>query len=275
MKLNPRPTMDKEKVIKLLEEIKARCLEPFQGTTREEQGDESYNRLLEINKRIDKEISLLREPKCKICGDIEPDETSRKAFEITKNVKDEPSQAESSEGEIANVLAKSDDEFVKHIKNSAIFYLKNKEYLSEEWSPTDSMICEKLLRLCNIVKKLKGKVQRTRHNKTSIQDKYNILAGNKCHPENYCHQCGGKNISWYVNSELWNKVVPLQSEIWCPICFVKQAEKKGIKPTAWRLSREGDKPEIDELRTENSKLKDFIERIQVEIKALKGGNNNV
>jgi hypothetical protein len=49
------------------------------------------------------------------------------------------------------------------------------------------------------------------------------------HPEDFCHRCGGPNISWSVDSEAWNSVMrPVcetgrWSEIICPICFVELA----------------------------------------------------
>lgn len=77
------------------------------------------------------------------------------------------------------------------------------------------------------------------------------LEGDKEHPENYCHLCGGKNISWYADNELWNEVTKSETilgGICCPLCFVKMAEKKSIKPPTWRLSREGDAPREIELQ---------------------------
>lgn len=83
--------------------------------------------------------------------------------------------------------------------------------------------------------------------RTEIKDlkaELNELHGDKDHPENYCHLCGGKNIIWYADNELWNEVVDKPELICCPLCFVKLAENKGIVPTAWRLSREGDVIEV-------------------------------
>lgn len=88
------------------------------------------------------------------------------------------------------------------------------------------------------------------------------LQGDKRHPEGYCHICGGKNITWYVVNELWNKVVADLSLICCPLCFVKLAEKRGIKPTAWRLSQECDSPEVDELRTQVAALEQLLGEIK-------------
>lgn len=92
------------------------------------------------------------------------------------------------------------------------------------------------------------------------------LKGDKDHPEYYCHICGGKNITWYADNELWNQVVVDIGIICCPLCFVKLAEQKGIKPTAWRLSRECDEPEVDKLRLE---IVGQIERIK-ELEAARG-----
>lgn len=100
------------------------------------------------------------------------------------------------------------------------------------------------------------------------------LQGSKGHPEDYCHLCGGRNLrAWYVGNELWNKVVGEEITILCPICFVEIAEKKGITPTAWCLSREGDAPNIlhKALRTALmlKEVLEKIEQLQAEIKWLK------
>ncbi len=96
--------------------------------------------------------------------------------------------------------------------------------------------------------------------------------GTKEHPENYCHLCGGKNISWYVDNELWNEVTKseiIPGGICCPLCFVKMAEKKGIKPPAWRLSREGDSSREIELILQTVNQKEQIEGFEVKNKYLK------
>ena len=74
------------------------------------------------------------------------------------------------------------------------------------------------------------------------------LRGSTDHPEHYCHRCSGRNaLSWYADSDVWNAVVREGDkdipEILCPICFVELAKEKGVNPTAWRLSKEGDDPE--------------------------------
>lgn len=51
------------------------------------------------------------------------------------------------------------------------------------------------------------------------------------HSEDYCHRCGGPNISWSAPSPLWNQVMrggsingPWQwDEIICPLCFAELA----------------------------------------------------
>lgn len=93
-------------------------------------------------------------------------------------------------------------------------------------------------------------------------DRLEQLSGNTKHPENYCHLCGGKNINWYADNELWNRVVDSPAMIICPICFVKMAEQKNVKPTSWRISQEGDAPEVNQLRLKAVNLSEQIEQQQ-------------
>lgn len=58
------------------------------------------------------------------------------------------------------------------------------------------------------------------------------------HPEAKCQKCGNDNVVWFAPNELWNKVVDDKTAILCPVCFVKMAEAKGIKPTGWLLQEE-------------------------------------
>jgi len=125
---------------------------------------------------------------------------------------------------------------------------------------------ELLLEACKRIKKLeaenKAVISRAEAAESDWQlaeERIQELEGDKNHPESYCHLCGGKNITWYVDNELWNKVIDSKVTILCPICFIKIAEQKNIKPTAWRLSMEGDAPEVDILRI---KLVGQVERIQ-------------
>lgn len=66
---------------------------------------------------------------------------------------------------------------------------------------------------------------------------YSGLIGKREHPEDYCHRCGGRNVGWYADSDLWNQFDPPESII-CPICFVVEAESKGVKTPAWRVCPE-------------------------------------
>lgn len=61
------------------------------------------------------------------------------------------------------------------------------------------------------------------------------------HPEDYCHKCGGPNITWFAPSPIWNKSVREhgEKEILCPVCFVQLAEAAGFNSAAWRLAPQG------------------------------------
>lgn len=48
------------------------------------------------------------------------------------------------------------------------------------------------------------------------------------HPEDYCQQCGGKNVTWNAPNDLWNTIMGKPDGIICPSCFEKRAEEKGI-----------------------------------------------
>ena len=57
------------------------------------------------------------------------------------------------------------------------------------------------------------------------------------HPEDYCEKCKQPNVTWFIQSDLWNKYSN-GHDIICPICFIKQAEASGYKPTSWELKPE-------------------------------------
>lgn len=70
------------------------------------------------------------------------------------------------------------------------------------------------------------------------------------HPESTCEHCGGLNVSWHVESPLWNKVVRSEGDyepMLCPRCFAVMAYRAGIDKH-WVLSIED---------TEASVLKDL------------------
>lgn len=68
-------------------------------------------------------------------------------------------------------------------------------------------------------------------------DRLQKLEGTDDHPEHRCDRCRGRNITWYTDSALWNRVARKWG-ILCPICFVEIAEEMKIIPTAWQLSLE-------------------------------------
>ena len=63
------------------------------------------------------------------------------------------------------------------------------------------------------------------------------------HPEDYCHRCGDKNISWWIDPAVWNPIMRpngpdapwLWNEIICPQCFTEMFEKR-YPDAIWQLS---------------------------------------
>lgn len=58
--------------------------------------------------------------------------------------------------------------------------------------------------------------------------------GRERDPEEYCHRCGGRNISWYTPGGVWDPVMrPVPGSEWkwneiiCPLCFVELAGGDG------------------------------------------------
>lgn len=104
------------------------------------------------------------------------------------------------------------------------------------------------------------------------------------HPEDYCHRCGGRNIGWYADSDLWNRFDPPESII-CPICFVIEAEAKGVTTPAWRVAPEDISDEkqrlfvrlheqrdrLAELEQKNARLSGRVGNLHQEIKQIKRG----
>lgn len=58
------------------------------------------------------------------------------------------------------------------------------------------------------------------------------------HPEDRCEKCGGPNVTWFAPNHLWNEVARTQDcdPMLCPVCFIKAAEEKGVKPSSWRVA---------------------------------------
>lgn len=65
------------------------------------------------------------------------------------------------------------------------------------------------------------------------------------HPEDFCHRCGCPNVSWYIDSAVWNKVMRggavdgwgAWQEIICIPCFMELAEAH-YGACTWRITRE-------------------------------------
>jgi len=59
------------------------------------------------------------------------------------------------------------------------------------------------------------------------------------HPEDFCDRCGGKNISWQVESDRWNaatEALKLSSEVvLCPSCFVQGHEAATAMTCGWTI----------------------------------------
>lgn len=114
-----------------------------------------------------------------------------------------------------------------------------------------------------VVKQLLNEIGRLQ----AFIDKLQKLEGTDA-PEHRCDRCGGRNItSWYADSDVWNRAAGDYS-ILCPICFSELAAEVGMTPTTWRLSIEGDDPEISKLRTRlHARLKEAAD-LHVEVERL-------
>lgn len=69
-----------------------------------------------------------------------------------------------------------------------------------------------------------------------LERQLKTLQGDTLHPENMCERCGGRNITWHTDDDLWNKYSNGTSVL-CPICFAKACEDQGIGGS-WRLTQE-------------------------------------
>jgi len=65
--------------------------------------------------------------------------------------------------------------------------------------------------------------------------------------ETGCQECGGENPVWFAPHDLWNRVMGGEDckddpgGIICPICFIRRAERVGIKEI-WRVGPVEDNP---------------------------------
>lgn len=61
------------------------------------------------------------------------------------------------------------------------------------------------------------------------------------HPEEYCHRCGGINLTWYVDSDRFNTAMGGADNnmrwngIICPGCFVQLHEEATGMYASWKL----------------------------------------
>lgn len=59
------------------------------------------------------------------------------------------------------------------------------------------------------------------------------------HPEDYCHCCGGRNVSsWFVDTDRFNAAFPGEhpfNGIVCPGCFVASHEQATGLTCTWQL----------------------------------------
>lgn len=55
------------------------------------------------------------------------------------------------------------------------------------------------------------------------------------YPEANCHRCGRPNVVWHAPNDIWNQVEAVREVILCPVCFVQDAEAKGLVHV-WRLA---------------------------------------
>jgi len=81
------------------------------------------------------------------------------------------------------------------------------------------------------------------------------------HPEDYCHRCLGPNLSWFIDSAVWDVIMRPEgpdsewkwSEIICPACFAELFEERfGAASFELRLSpaARGSRAFAEHLRTE-------------------------
>lgn len=80
------------------------------------------------------------------------------------------------------------------------------------------------------------------------------------HPEDICIKCGRQNAVWFTDNEVWNRVIDAEHRYLtlCPVCFIQEAESKGLLPTGWKIVPE-DQPAAPQ-PTREAELLEIIER---------------
>jgi hypothetical protein len=116
----------------------------------------------------------------------------------------------------------------------------------EEWArqhmPPGAHRAELYRRVARVVQEHQGDIRAAL---ASAEQRARTQPAADAHPEDYCHRCGGPNVSWAAPSPLWNAVMrggdingrDLFNGIVCPLCFAVLAEAAGIA-SQWRLSAE-------------------------------------
>lgn len=141
--------------------------------------------------------------------------------------------------------------------------------------------------MCNVEQAIAKPGKAIRANDQSIADleaevdRLRKLEGTDDHPEHRCDRCGGRNINaWHADSDVWNRVAG-EFSILCPICFSELASDASMEFefAIWRLSLDGDDPEVSKLRVrlhdrldECSGLHTEVERLRKHETWLKAGH---
>lgn len=64
----------------------------------------------------------------------------------------------------------------------------------------------------------------------------------KTHPEDYCHRCGGRNMSWHTDNETWNELTRVEGQevpgIICPLCLDELDREKRDDGSHWYITKE-------------------------------------
>lgn len=63
------------------------------------------------------------------------------------------------------------------------------------------------------------------------------------HPEDCCGKCARPNCAWFTENDIWNLLG--RSGVLCPVCFIEEAEAKGLDKSSWRIVPENYKPQPD------------------------------
>lgn len=67
------------------------------------------------------------------------------------------------------------------------------------------------------------------------------LRGKKNHPEDYCHHCGGRNMEWHTDNEIWNELTRGEDKeipgIICPLCLDELDREKRKDGSHWYITK--------------------------------------